>query len=227
MGSYSFHSRGIRKLSSIQDLQDVRFGHQFPRHGLKLLHWLAKEVIEFDKSWKMQAKHDPKLGDFGFRPFRNSEGILPSPPHQSRYFEVGNLNSSGAQNLPFAEDESSNGESNKDRIILRLDPMMIIGEVYITEHAPYSLKFSAKDTYLLCSNLIQSIKRLSLDSFLTSAGYVPNESIAISIPEESNGVSTDDEEEDRHHLLGGDYSPTNAQNDHGDDSICCNCCIIL
>ncbi|KAJ8281273.1 hypothetical protein GJAV_G00065650 [Gymnothorax javanicus] len=223
MGSY----RGIRKLNSIQDLQDVRFGHRFPRHGLKLLHWLANEVIKFDNSWKMRAKHDPNRRDFGFHPFHNSEGILPPLSPQSGYFEVGNLHSSGAQNLPFEEDEANNGESNKDRIILRLDPMMTIGAVYITEHAPYSLKFSAKDTYLLSNNLIQSIKRLSLDSFLRSAGYVPNDSIAISIPEESNGVSTEDEEEDRHPFLGQDYSQRYAQNDHGDDSICCNCCIIL
>ncbi|KAJ8335957.1 hypothetical protein SKAU_G00392990 [Synaphobranchus kaupii] len=175
MGRNSKNPSKIRTLNTVQDLGSVKFGHRFPRHGLKLLHWLANNMVKFDNTRKMWAQQNPGNGDFGFHPFHNAERILPDPPFQSSYFDVGNLHVAGAQSLPFGEDQSGNSESNTDRIILSVDSRMLIGSVYITEHIPHSYKFSAKDTYLLSNNLIWSIKGEPLDNFVRQAGYVPGE----------------------------------------------------
>uniref|UniRef100_A0A0E9XGV5 Uncharacterized protein n=1 Tax=Anguilla anguilla TaxID=7936 RepID=A0A0E9XGV5_ANGAN len=238
MGRYSKNSRNIRTLNTVQQLKDATFGHRFPRHGLKLLHWLANDMIKFDNIWTILCHPDNR--GFGFHIFHNSEGILPPLTGSSRYFEVGNLHAPGAQSLPFREDQSWNMESNTDRIILRLDSNMMIGSVYITEHTPNNSRFSAKDTYRLSNKLIRSIKGESLENFLRKAGYDPgesvqnhrasNESYSITIEEESSDTSSHNEDNETYGLLDEHSKSSNRRTftgkaDPRDDSNCC--CIIL
>ncbi|KAJ8367284.1 hypothetical protein AAFF_G00323450 [Aldrovandia affinis] len=170
MGSYSKNSSNIETMNTVQQLKGVRFGHKFPRHGLKLLHWLANDIIEIDSTGKMLAQQNPNHGEFGFHLFHDSERILPGVRLQSRYFEVGNLHSPGAHALPFKQCQTESDESNTDRIILRLDSGQVIGKVYITEHTPHRSSFSAEYTYCLSKNLIQAIRGKTLQNFMRQAG---------------------------------------------------------
>uniref|UniRef100_A0A8C9RJ00 Uncharacterized protein n=1 Tax=Scleropages formosus TaxID=113540 RepID=A0A8C9RJ00_SCLFO len=157
-------------LLALADLSDVSFGHGYPRHGLRLLHWLANSWITFrdGKDGKMRAACDPAAGAFGFRPFHNVEKILPPLNNQSKYFEVGNLYVEGAERLPFGPARGGGDASNTDRIIVRMEP----GLVYITEHVPHLNSFGAHFTYRVSRGLIGSVARYTPESFLQQAGYI-------------------------------------------------------
>uniref|UniRef100_A0A3B3T8C8 Uncharacterized protein n=1 Tax=Paramormyrops kingsleyae TaxID=1676925 RepID=A0A3B3T8C8_9TELE len=173
MGIHS-PSRKIQTLNSVQDLRGVTFGHKFPRHGLKLLHWLANEWIEFDSDRQMLARTDPRTREFGFHIFHNMENILPLLlGNHSCYFEVGNLHTYGAEDLPFSEDDAGSNGSNTDRIIVRMDSGDVIGEVYVTEHTPHQNSFCFDSTYRISRGLIQHINKLEESDFLQRAGYIP------------------------------------------------------
>ncbi|XP_048851852.1 uncharacterized protein LOC125720446 [Brienomyrus brachyistius] len=173
MGIHS-PSRKVPTLNSVQDLSGVTFGHKFPKHGLKLLHWLANEWIEFDDERQMMAMTDPRTREFGFHIFHNKENILPLLfGDQSWYFEVGNLHADGAEDLPFNEANTGSDKSNTDRIIVRMDSSQVVGEVYITEHTPHHNSFSSESTYRISRGLIQHLQNLEENVFLQRAGYIP------------------------------------------------------
>ncbi|XP_018600489.1 uncharacterized protein LOC108929999 [Scleropages formosus] len=171
MGGYRKHDN-IRTLNSVADLSGVSFGHKYPRHGLLLLHWLAKGWIWFNTEGKMMAARDPAFGDFGFHLFHNKEQILPPLKNQSQYFEVGNFHAPGASALPFSQAQTGSDKSNTDRIIVRMDPGCVVAEVYITEHVPHLNSFGAHFTYRVSRGLIGSVARYTPESFLQQAGYI-------------------------------------------------------
>ncbi|XP_048851447.1 uncharacterized protein LOC125720284 [Brienomyrus brachyistius] len=193
MGIHS-QPRRIPTVSSVQDLSGVRFGHKFPRRGLKLLHWLANEWIAFDGEGKMVAKTHPRTREFGFHIFHNIEQILPVLlGSQSCYFEVGNLHADGAAALPFSVADTGSDKSNTDRIIVRMDSGQVVGEVYITEHTPHQNSFSSESTYRISRGLIRSIRGLEESVFLQWAGYIPGMY--------EHFMEQEEEEEEDEHLI--------------------------
>ncbi|XP_018600491.1 uncharacterized protein LOC108930000 [Scleropages formosus] len=163
----------IRTLNEVADLSDVSFGHGYPRHGLRLLHWLANSWITFrdGKDGKMRAACDPAAGAFGFRPFHNVEKILPPLNNQSKYFEVGNLYVEGAERLPFGPARGGGDASNTDRIIVRMEPGLVVAKVYVTEHVPQHNSFCVESTRCVSRQLIHCARSLSESSFLQQADY--------------------------------------------------------
>ncbi|MFT7807760.1 hypothetical protein Z043-115235 [Arapaima gigas] len=205
MGGYSKSTR-VRTLNTASDLKDVSYGHRYPRHGLRLLHWLATDWIRFDSAGAMWATRNPENRDFGFHPFHNQEQILPPLNNQSRYYEVGNLHSPGAHSLPFREAPTGGDESNMDRIIVRVDPGLVVGEVYITEHTPHLNSFRGGSTYRISKNLIRSAGVRSVQEFLQLAGYIGEG------PQRAN--------ENRNTVIY--MNPTNGRSSSGQNSTCCN-----
>ncbi|KAG7458558.1 hypothetical protein MATL_G00221530 [Megalops atlanticus] len=172
----------IPELRTVRDLRGVSFGHQPPRHGLKLLHWFSSECVAFDDDGDMELQCDPDDGDYGFHHYGNYEGLLPTliNCYGYVYFEVGNLNADthpGALDLPKYVREAYDNrrnfyERNKDRIIISLHrSTKLIEEVYITEHQSGSGDFSPDGTYLLSSDIIRDAGNMQLIDFLQRAGF--------------------------------------------------------
>uniref|UniRef100_A0A3B3T6F5 Uncharacterized protein n=1 Tax=Paramormyrops kingsleyae TaxID=1676925 RepID=A0A3B3T6F5_9TELE len=204
-------------LSLLVNLCGVRFGHKFPRRGLKLLHWLANKWIVFDAKGKMLAKTDPRTREFGFHVFHNLEKIVPVLlGSQSCYFEVGNLHADGAAALPFSEADIGGDECNTDRIIVRMDSGQVIGEVYITEHTPHQNSFSSESTYRISNILIRSIQGLEESVFLQQAGYIPG--MYEHLMPKSRETAVNMEEEDKE-----DGFPRQRRSTCGDT---CSCVIL-
>ncbi|XP_036372537.1 uncharacterized protein LOC118769515 [Megalops cyprinoides] len=171
------------KLNTVQDLRESGFGQPSPRHGLKLLFWLANECVELDRQDNMVSGCEPRRGDFGFHHFGNFEKILPSllPGEGQKYFVVGNLNPEkhpGAQDLPdYVREDYDRPQishaSNKDRIILALLPGNGISKIYVTEHLDRSQGFDRKRTFRVTASLVSDIKdpELDLAAFLRQTGF--------------------------------------------------------
>lgn len=156
-------------LNELRQLRNSRFGRPRPRHGLRLLFWLANDFINFEYD-EMFAESNPKYGCFGFHRFHNwfdKDDDGPLLPPNVIYYEVGNLNADDAKNLPFYVTGQNTGRldnSNSDRIILAMDGLCI-HRVYVTQHSDIT-NFSRKDTHRISQGLIKIIKRLSLTDFL-------------------------------------------------------------
>lgn len=160
----------VQTLNELKQLRDSWFGRPRPRHGLRLLFWLADDFINFQSN-EMFATSNPKNGCFGFHWFYNRiddvDDETPLLPQNLIYYEVGNLNEKNARNLPDYVTEQHTGrwdKSNSDRIILAMDDYRI-HRVYVTQHSD-NIHFSHSDTYRISQGLIRIIKRLDLAEFL-------------------------------------------------------------
>ncbi|XP_064191028.1 uncharacterized protein LOC135254626 [Anguilla rostrata] len=154
-------------LNELIHLVDSGFGRPRPRHGLRLLYWLACECISYDGSLAILLCM-PERGDYGFHYFENRENILPSPKEEYFYYEVGNLNKPNAQALPsyvWKHYNSNWADSNSDRIILSVGPWNIIDRIYVTEHQGKG-SFDRERTYRISKGLMNIIKNLELSEFL-------------------------------------------------------------
>ncbi|XP_030643705.1 uncharacterized protein LOC115823822 [Chanos chanos] len=165
----------MRKLKTLNEMTQLRasgFGQQWPRHGLKLLYWFAHDCVYFDTNNEMLAQCEPFSGDFGFHLFQNrsDENLLPFS--DLPYYEVGNLNSRGANQLPHYVRKDYTGvhdDSNVDRIIVSVDDEESFDKVYITEHHDTST-FNHERTYRISRGLLIIIRNMDLDTFLEQAG---------------------------------------------------------
>ncbi|XP_027001898.1 uncharacterized protein LOC113642537 [Tachysurus fulvidraco] len=165
----------MRTLDEIYQLKQTRFGQPQPRHGLKLLHWFAKDCLTVDQNNAFHLRCYPGNGDFGFHPFqnryeRNGQKLLPDVTFP--YYELGNLSKTAASNLPFNVREyyeSYNKMSNKDRIIVGINNKWF-QTLFVTEHIDRS-NFNKHATYQISRRLIMIIRGLSLDDFLRRTGY--------------------------------------------------------
>lgn len=159
----------IQTLNELNQLRLSRFGRPKPRHGLRLLFWFAHEFIEFNSN-EMVATSQPHYGVFGFHPFHNwaDDGDQLLPPQSFDYYEVGNLNEANSLNFPAYVREDHTGwqdDSNTDRIIVDMDGWNV-DRVYVTCHSDL-LNFSRSDTYRISHGLINIIRRMSLERFLS------------------------------------------------------------
>ncbi|KAL2099162.1 hypothetical protein ACEWY4_005642 [Coilia grayii] len=84
------------------------------------------------------------------------------------YYEVGNLNETNSLDFPEYVREDHTGwqdDSNTDRIIVGMDGWNV-DRVYVTCHSDL-LNFSRNDTYRISHGLINIIRRMSLERFLS------------------------------------------------------------
>uniref|UniRef100_A0A0E9XXL4 Uncharacterized protein n=1 Tax=Anguilla anguilla TaxID=7936 RepID=A0A0E9XXL4_ANGAN len=161
-------------LNELIHLRDSGFGRPHPRHGLRLLYWLACECISYDGSLAT-LECTPASGDYGFHYFENRENILPSPKEEYFYYEVGNLNKPNAQALPSyirVNYYSNWADRNSDRVILSVGPWNIIDRIYVTEHQGKG-RFDRECTYRISKGLMNIIKNLELSEFLRQMGEDP------------------------------------------------------
>lgn len=151
----------VRTLNELSQLVRSDFNQPPPRHGFRLLYWFAQE-----QHWL-----DPTSGAYGFHRFHNriddeEDHLL---PYQNLpYYEVGNLNSAGAEKLPdYIRTRNSihyNKQGNMDRIIVRLSDGRI-DRVYVTEHEDQK-EFSSSRTYRVSQGLLDQIRGMQREAFL-------------------------------------------------------------
>ncbi|KAK2865539.1 hypothetical protein Q7C36_001595 [Tachysurus vachellii] len=141
--SVSTSASMIETLHQIKDLQNKTFGHEYPRHGLLLLHWLANH-ISISRSEDILLHFDPARQDFGFRYYRSSNSsFLPYLDDSSdrAYYFLGSLGSESVRTKlpPYVTQDYYNAfedpKRDLDRIVLRVqrtDPRRA-DKVYITQ----------------------------------------------------------------------------------------------
>uniref|UniRef100_A0A8B9LHS8 Wu:fc75a09 n=1 Tax=Astyanax mexicanus TaxID=7994 RepID=A0A8B9LHS8_ASTMX len=160
----------MSKLGTLNEMDHLKrsgFGGYYPRHGLKLLYWFAKDFITFDRSNNITSTYHPERGDFGFCYFHNrldqNVKLLPDVVH--KYYEVGNLNSPGRHDFPDYVTEDYTGrqdDSNMDRIIISITNVKWFERVYVTEHIDLK-NFNRKATYRISKGLLKNIRNLRLE----------------------------------------------------------------
>lgn len=185
----------IRTLNELSQLRDSDFNQPSPRHGVELLYWFS-QVDQLD----------PTNGDFGFHKFLNridddEDKLLPD--QNLPYYEVGNLNEPGADELPRyvrPHNRHYSNDGNKDRIIVRLNHGRI-DRVYVTEHADQK-NFSHSRTYRVSQGLLNQIRGMERDGFLKRMQQkqqyrVINQSSNINYSyNEQNSRNTNDQQRD-------------------------------
>ncbi|XP_017212664.1 thyroid hormone receptor interactor 10b isoform X4 [Danio rerio] len=168
----------LATLNEVPHLRNTGFGRPWPRHGLKLLHWFAKECLIFDNNNNMRTDYYPADGDFGFHLFENrcdEYGDKLLPDVNFPYYVVGNLNSAGAENLPEYVTEykcTDEDYSNTDRIIVSLHDDCEFDKVYITQHKDRS-NYDPYNTHRISKGLLMIIRRIRLEDFLEGMCYYP------------------------------------------------------
>ncbi|XP_034543450.1 uncharacterized protein LOC117815687 isoform X2 [Notolabrus celidotus] len=181
-----------RRLCTLEHLMNSKFGLPFPRHGLQLLFWFAKdcvtcELIKCVLIMKLVSDCHPERGCFGFHLFGNMEELLPvlDQPGKKRkkrvlYYEVGNLNTEtypGSEDLPayVTQNYGFEGDYNTDRLIISYQARSrVVKTVYVTQHErDFSGCFCPDETYEISSELIQALQSplVDLTSFLTQMGF--------------------------------------------------------
>ncbi|XP_039511295.1 uncharacterized protein LOC120466756 [Pimephales promelas] len=166
----------VETLNELSQLRDSGFGRPWPRHGLKLLYWFAKDCVSLGDDNVMLCEYEPADGYFGFHSFekRNyGNKLLPDEYHP--YYVVGNLNTKKypkAKDLPkyVSEDYSSNQlDSNTDRVIVSLNGWEL-ERVYVTQHHDRS-NYDPNATHRISRGLLMIIREMSLDTFLEKMKY--------------------------------------------------------
>ncbi|XP_039541881.1 uncharacterized protein wu:fc75a09 [Pimephales promelas] len=167
----------LEKITTIRDLIKCGFGQPWPRHGLKLLYWFAKDCIWVNEDGDMFLACNPANGVFGFHLFENrytkrNEKLLPDV--NFHYYLLGNLNSPGADMLPNYIKKHNNimhDESNADRLIVTDHEQMKFGKIYLTTHNDQS-NYDPNATFHISRSLLKIIKSYpNLEDFLQSLGY--------------------------------------------------------
>lgn len=165
-----------RKLKTISDLQMSRFGQPWPKHGLQLLYWFAKDCI-WENDDEMFLACDPATGVFGFHPFENrsndrNEKLLPDV--DLSYYVVGNLYSPQANMLPDFVKENidvQNDLQNTDRIIVTTaQRKQCFGKIYATTHKD-QFDYNPNATFHISRSLLKIIHSFEgVEDFLSSVG---------------------------------------------------------
>eukprot|EP00063_Salmo_salar_P011970 XP_013986805.1 PREDICTED: uncharacterized protein LOC106564862 [Salmo salar] len=168
----------IKTLNEIGHLNSSGFGRPWPRHGLYLLYWFSHNYVIFDNNGDLLALFNPKRKEFGFHHFDNrlecDGNCYQLLPNQNfPYYEVGNLNTLGAGDLPpyvRHNYKRHHDDSNMDRIIISLHPGMVLDKVYVTQHEDVRT-FDRQNTYRISRGLVRLIRNLELEELLRQAGY--------------------------------------------------------
>lgn len=178
--SLSVHgTSNIKILNTIRDLADnnIDFGKTPPRHGLKLLYWLAHSMA-IDQNDVMQLEIMGQRKDYDIHPFKNIEQIFSSGHF---YYTLGNLGKIAVGKLPcyVTKDYNRNiPNSNRDRIVIQTleNTPTRVTRLYITQHPHKSNSYDRRHTYEISSQLIREIQNMELEEFLRQIGY-PSEPV--------------------------------------------------
>ncbi|XP_038840110.1 uncharacterized protein LOC120038415 [Salvelinus namaycush] len=177
----------VQTLNNMAELRASRFGRPWPRHGLKLLFWFAKDYIVIKNDNQMVANSDPKEGGFGFRLFQNRlqcdnnicKKLLPDDGYT--FYEVGNLHHTASKSMPEYVRKGYTHHidtSNMDRLIISMRPDRIVDKVYVTQHEDLR-NFAPLNTYCISRELLMIICGHPLSNFLEQAGYSTHEQNVI------------------------------------------------
>lgn len=189
---------GVKKtLKILEDLQDnnIEFGKKFPRHGLKLLFWLSRNV-EIDQNDVINLRDiDPSRGDFGFHRFYNRENVFPSDGNNFHYYSLGNANpysvidnnGQTVRQLPSDITEDyfntrntqrwdtvTRQDANRDRIVVQFNRFDLRRgrRLYITQHPRGGNTYDGQHTYEISSQLLRDIQDISTqEEFLRCVHY--------------------------------------------------------
>ncbi|KPP58790.1 hypothetical protein Z043_123352, partial [Scleropages formosus] len=156
---------GIQTLETLKDLKKTGYGQSYQRHGLRLLRFLAENIIRFENG----VMHAQFTGDqYGFHHYGNYEGLLPVLRSGLQYFEVGNLNTEThprSRELPASVRQAYDNsryycsENNVERVMLCLRRNSnVIEQVYLTEHRPRSRDFNEGRAYRVSPRLIRQLQ---------------------------------------------------------------------
>lgn len=135
----------IETLHKIEDLKNKTFGHEYPRHGLLLLYWLANHM-SISQSEDILLHFDPARQDYGFRYYEScNETSTPLPylddSSDRAYYSLGSLGSEAVRTKlpPYVTQDYYNAfedpKRDLDRIVLRVSRTKPIqaDKVYITQ----------------------------------------------------------------------------------------------
>ncbi|XDV15714.1 hypothetical protein PO909_015732 [Leuciscus waleckii] len=182
-------------LNELSQLKQSGFGQPWPRHGLNLLYWFAQDYIDFSNG-NIVSYYRPENGDFGFHKYHNRiDEEDPIVPIQNLpYYEVGNLNYSGADKLPNyvrANYSRNIPDNNKDRVIVRLDANGRFNRVYVTEHSDPK-RFDGSKTFRVSQGLLLIIKNKSRDQYLSELSNTPGEQARFTQQSDYNRQANND-----------------------------------
>lgn len=175
----------VQTLNELSQLKYYGYGQPLPRHGLNLLYWFAHDYIYF-RNGQIASLYSPQDGDFGFHQYHNrieddDDHIVPL--QDLPYYEVGNLNSPGANELPNyvrAEYNQNNRDRNKDRIIVRQDTNGNFNRVYVTEHSD-PRRFDSSRTYRVSQGLLVIIKNMTREQYLKQTSHTQEDRARITL----------------------------------------------
>lgn len=154
--------------NDLAQLKESGFGWPEPRHGLKQLHWTAKQLWEHN----FHIFFRPECEDYGFHKFHNEpnrDGYILLPTENGlTYFTGGSLKRTSGKRLPhYVVNKYTRrcDDSNMDRVILGVDENSDVCEVYISEHYDHDA------TAPVSWELLAHISLLTVDEFLSETGY--------------------------------------------------------
>lgn len=164
----------IETLHKIEDLKSKKFGHEYPRHGLLLLHWLANH-ISISQSEDILLDFDPARQDYGFQYYENTNNAnttflhLDDSGHRV-YYSLGSLSSEAVRTKlpPYVTQDYYNAfedpERDLDRIVLqvqRSNPSQA-DKVYITQAvtSEQEADYDPDETFEISPKLLTQIQIL-------------------------------------------------------------------
>ncbi|KAM9450013.1 uncharacterized protein Hap1MRO34_022497 [Clarias gariepinus] len=163
---------GIETLHKLEDLKNKKFGHEYPRHGLFLLHWLANHISISQSEEILHLDFDPARGDYGFSYYENANSTLAylDDSGDREYYSLGSLSLETVRTKlpPYVTQDYYNAfEDTKrdlDRIILRVqknNPNQA-DKVYITQAVAINqnVDYDPDETYEVSPKLWKQIQIL-------------------------------------------------------------------
>ncbi|XP_076848187.1 uncharacterized protein LOC143493338 [Brachyhypopomus gauderio] len=162
-----------KTIHNIEELKTVEFGHNYPRHGLLLLHWLADHV-SITSSGGILLQFDPARLDFGFRRYanvRNNEKMQVFPQWNGGldrvYYSVGSLSSESTRTQlpPYVTQDFYNAPEDPnrdlDRIVVQVhrDSPLVAEKVFISQAENRSVCDPDK-TYEISPKLLRQVQAL-------------------------------------------------------------------
>lgn len=188
-------------LHNIEDLKNKAFGHQYPRHGLFLLHWLANHISIQPEEIRLQF--DPARQDYGFRYYESTLSNSSALPHldelsDRKYYSVGSLSSEPVRTKlpPYVTLDYYNAYTDSrrdlDRVVVRVyrtNPSLA-DKVYITQAGRNEQEgeLDPDETFEIGFKLLMQIQRLktplnlvqTLEQHLTDAENSDDPRLALS-----------------------------------------------
>lgn len=164
----------VETLNTIDDLKGRKFGHEYPRHGLLLLHWLANH-ISISQSEDILLRFDPARQDYGSQYYESTDNASTTLPpldgsSDAAYYTLGSLGSDSVRTKlpPYITQDYYNAyedpKRDLDRIVLRVqrsDPSRA-DKVYITQAvtSERGMAYDPEETFEISPKLLTQVQIL-------------------------------------------------------------------